>query len=609
MIGFGMHNTSYKVTVQWQYTVYMKGPRGPFQTSITINVQNLVVTSEDVGKVLKWDPERPELCDTSFGYSITCAQKKQVQVTISIYSMDGQKVYELTEQKLCPGSYSFTWDGTVNTGDYEGMPEGEEPTNIAPAGLYTFDVEVTRVAPYDHDCVRSKELKVVPGPVEYYGYDDGGTPEDESDDNYLYYLRWYALYSGRDATWGEIWLYDPDFERVSEWAVPMLECVVHGWNDGLDADPNGEVHGVIIPVPVSVMDKAGTYRFVLHFYDDYADSYKNHQVKAALEVNQTTRPLPPIVYISGTYTTRNIRWHGAWCRIPSRVQKRTRYLTPWQTVINWIINNTPDGSGIVRAGVNGGFFGDSTLIGHVGTGAGWPGNNMLIKRWNFGMELTGSHRFIDRMVLAPGTRSTYTLHPNVRNFPYGLSGIGVLIWGGRGRTLDDDNDGRPDEDDLDDPNKDRHYTDSEQVDNDGDGLINEDPDWPYTRSGITTRPRTAIAWDDRGHFYLIVFEGDGNQGVTWQETVDFFRTELPRWMRDDLPNFVANEPAYEGARVSPQNITIQDAIMLDGGSSTQFIWRWARTIRRAGRYVTHERSYTVTGAKVPTMVDVYAFAP
>jgi len=196
-----MHNSPYRITVQWRYGVYMKGQRGPFQTSIIINVQNLVVTSKDVGKVLKWDPERPELCDTSFGYSISCAQKKKVQVTVSIYSMDGQKVYELTEQKLCPGSYDFTRYGTVNTGDYEGPPEGEEPTNIAPAGLYTFDVEVTGVAPYDHDWIRSKALTVVPGPVEYYGYDDGGTPDDESDDNYLYYLRWYALYSGRDASW------------------------------------------------------------------------------------------------------------------------------------------------------------------------------------------------------------------------------------------------------------------------------------------------------------------------------------------------------------------------------------------------------------------------
>ena len=48
---------------------------------------------------------------------------KEVQVTISIYSMNREKVYEVTERKLCPGSYDFTWDGTVNTGNYEGMPE------------------------------------------------------------------------------------------------------------------------------------------------------------------------------------------------------------------------------------------------------------------------------------------------------------------------------------------------------------------------------------------------------------------------------------------------------------------------------------------------------
>jgi len=71
----------------------------------------------------------------------------------------------------------------------------------------------------------------------------------------------------------------------------MLVCVVHGWNDGLGANPNGEVHGVIISVPVSLMEKAGTYRFVLHFYDDYADSYRNHQVKAASEVNALAEPL------------------------------------------------------------------------------------------------------------------------------------------------------------------------------------------------------------------------------------------------------------------------------------------------------------------------------
>jgi hypothetical protein len=295
MIGFAMHNTAYRVTVQWRYGVYMKGPRGPFQTSITINVQNLVVTSPDVGRVLRWDPERG-IADTSFSYNIECAQKKQVQVKVRIYGMNRNLVYELTEQKICPGSYSFTWDGTVNTGYYEYPPD--EWSNIAPAGLYTFDVEVI-ANPYDRDAVRSQALTVVPGPVEYLGYDDGGTPEDESDDNLLYYLRWYALYSGRDASYGEIWLYDPDLERVQIWIVPVLQCVVHENCDGLTANPNGEIHGVIISVPVSLMDKAGTYRFVLHFYDDYADSYRNHQIKAALELNATTKPIAYIPDVNG----------------------------------------------------------------------------------------------------------------------------------------------------------------------------------------------------------------------------------------------------------------------------------------------------------------------
>jgi len=283
MLGFAMHNTAYRVTVQWRYGVYMKGPKGPFQTSITINVQNLVVTSPDVGRVLRWDPEKG-IADTSFSYNIECAQRKQVQVTVKIYDMNRNLVYELTEQKICPGSYSFTWDGTVNTGYYEYPPD--EGSNIAPSGLYTFDVEVI-ANPYDKDAVRSQALTVVPGPVEYFGYDDGGTPEDESDDNYLYYLRWYALYSGRDASYGEIWLYDPDLVRVKTWIVPVLQCVVHEDCDGLTANPSGETHGIIIPVPVSLMEKEGIYRFVLHFYDNYADTYRNHQIKAALEVNAT----------------------------------------------------------------------------------------------------------------------------------------------------------------------------------------------------------------------------------------------------------------------------------------------------------------------------------
>ena len=396
----------------------------------------------------------------------------------------------------------------------------------------------------------------------------------------------------------------------------VLECVEHEGCHGLTANPDGETHGVIVRVPVKLMSKPGTYRFVLHFYDDYADTYKNHQVKAALEVNQRVVPLPPIVYISGNY--QGVTWHGAWCHVPSRVHKTTRYLANrWQTVIDWVENNTPEGSGIVRAGVNGGFYSGNAIIGHVGTGGSWPGNNMLIRRWNFGMTETGTGRFIDRMVLLSGTRATYTLHRGVRNYPYGFSGIGVLIWGGQPmnvgddgvrRGVDDDGDGRVDEDEREPRPPAPPGRDQDQVDDDGDGQFNEDPSWPYW---WRDRPRTAIAWDDRGHFYLIVFEGDDNRGVTWQETVDFFRTELPRWMRQDLPMFVANEPAYGGAMVAPQIITVQDAIMLDGGSSTQFIWRWAQRRRRPdGSWVPPiQRFYVGQGAEVPTLLEAHANAP
>jgi len=134
----------------------MKGPRGPFQTSITIHVQNLVVTSSDETKVLRWDPARG-IADTNFSYNLECAQKKVCRVHISIYSTDGVKVYEEWLKQLAPGSYSFTWDGRVNV-----VPPPPNGFNgFAEAGLYVFDVEAIGIAPgYDEDGIRSKMLRI-----------------------------------------------------------------------------------------------------------------------------------------------------------------------------------------------------------------------------------------------------------------------------------------------------------------------------------------------------------------------------------------------------------------------------------------------------------------
>ena len=262
MIGFAMHNSPYRITVQWRYGVYMKGPRGPFQTSITINVQNLVVTSPDETKVLKWDPVRG-IAETSFSYSLECAQKKECDVCITIYSTDGMKIYEKWLEQVAPGSYDFTWDGTMNTGYYGGPPDGEEPSNIAPAGLYTFDVRVMGVAPYDVNWIRSKALEVNSVSAGFY-YDESSGQE--------FFVIEYVLKSDRNASSGEIWLYDPDFNQVGRWDTY-----------GLTASLTGVQHTVFIPISLSTLfEKEGTYWVVLFFKDNHADQYKNHQVKTAL---------------------------------------------------------------------------------------------------------------------------------------------------------------------------------------------------------------------------------------------------------------------------------------------------------------------------------------
>jgi hypothetical protein len=51
--------------------------------------------------------------------------------------------------QLCPGTYAFTWDGTANQTSYP-------PNNIAPTGLYTFDIAVQGACPYDTDKMRSE---------------------------------------------------------------------------------------------------------------------------------------------------------------------------------------------------------------------------------------------------------------------------------------------------------------------------------------------------------------------------------------------------------------------------------------------------------------------
>jgi hypothetical protein len=88
-----------------------------------------------------------------------------------------------------------------------------------------------------------------------------------------------------NASQGQVLLYDPDLELVASWDLGSLLCLEHNANDGLVASLEGVRHGVLVRVPVSLMQKAGTYRFVLRVWDNHAHLHKDHQVKPTLEIN------------------------------------------------------------------------------------------------------------------------------------------------------------------------------------------------------------------------------------------------------------------------------------------------------------------------------------
>jgi hypothetical protein len=75
-----------------------------------------------------------------------------------------------------------------------------------------------------------------------------------------------------DAGEGYAPLYDPDLQKVGEWTIPSLPCIEHNANDGLRTSVEGLQHSVLVKVPVALMDKAGEYRFVLEFRQNWGRS-------------------------------------------------------------------------------------------------------------------------------------------------------------------------------------------------------------------------------------------------------------------------------------------------------------------------------------------------
>ncbi|MCS7193263.1 MAG: hypothetical protein NZ937_09835, partial [Armatimonadetes bacterium] len=169
---------------------------------------------------------------------------------------------------------------------------------------------------------------------------EGKKPED---DNHIYFVRFYELHDkkGRSASYGVMKLFDPDLKMVWEKRIKDLECEVHGKaKDGLVASEGGIEHGLIVKIPVKKMKKVGKYYFVVSFLDNHADTYKDHQVKPALELNaewwiipdkvrvyyyNLTEPTRAYPFLSDQVAIRAIVWaktpsgYYAYCGMPFRL--------------------------------------------------------------------------------------------------------------------------------------------------------------------------------------------------------------------------------------------------------------------------------------------------
>jgi len=241
------------------------GQPPPAQTgevSITVNFNNLIVNSTP--KILKWDPNNSANRDTTISYSLSSAQEKNCQVVIKVYDMGGNVIYQTALNQHCPGSYSFTWDGTRNQG---GMPPGM----TAPLGLYTYDITVQGPPPLEEgDRMRSSSLTI------------GGHDAYMIGEN-----TWrvsYQLQDTKPASQAGVELYDPDL--LSMTGITDGTAITPAWNEaGISTN----------------MDVCGTYRFVFWALDNHPEMDKAHRQKPALEVNKAIFTSPAANFAFHTF--------------------------------------------------------------------------------------------------------------------------------------------------------------------------------------------------------------------------------------------------------------------------------------------------------------------
>jgi len=259
--GFACHNTSYLVKASYSYTKVTGPPPtyqriGPIEVSITVNFNNLTVEAEP--EYLINNPGGDNH-NTTITFQLQSAQKKLCSATISIYTSTQQLVKQETlNNLLCPGTYTYTWDGKMT----QQYPQG---SSIAPRGVYLYDIEVVGACPYDTDTRCSKALKITQTKFEIEEIEVGYVLEDTA---------------GKSAYQGKVTVFNKNLQNLAE-----IE-------DGTITNLPGTSNPIWNEATLNIeFPDEGPYTFLVSAIDDHRELDKAHRRKTALPKNQR-RVLP-----------------------------------------------------------------------------------------------------------------------------------------------------------------------------------------------------------------------------------------------------------------------------------------------------------------------------
>lgn len=512
-------------------------PNGIGYDDITFDQDLLYITATNPvnPNAIVWNPATM----TSFPLSATVKGPVADNIVVKLTIYDGYQnpIANLSQTATINSSGStvvnFSWNGQYDSG------------GTVPLGTYLFQFNVT-----DSNGAMDTDKSPYLG-ISEPGNDPALVAETSAG---LTYNVPYALTStdnpARSASAGEIDVYDSSLTKVATQSLGV-------------SDMTPGAHQVAVTVPLPQDDVS--YTFLVNAQDNDADQDIAGRQRWALDPKATTK-YGLITLLTVTDPTTGYNYHIAWCRVNHNIQLRTaipqggsQAHAPQQ-----FVNGTPAHS--YRAAVNGSLFNTATTqfpyqgvkgpsgvldYGEIGIAGLWKTYIPCPKkRWCFGMpsSLTQGNLYTAaRMVVKPGRagRPTgiYQVTSAVRSYQYGFSGVGLLALGGQP---------------IADP---------------GASV------WPVSSSTKTTR--TAIAWSNRGDFFLVTT----SQG-SWSTMRDWFLS----------PNgLVASSKDFKSLAVQ-----VQGAVMLDGGGSTEFAYK------RSFVTVTTDDGKSVSdGRYIPSIVEAY----